>query len=85
MNNELKLGIYKHYKGNFYKVIGVGRHSETLEEYVIYSALYESKVFGEGALWIRPKKMFTEDVFVNEKVTPRFEYIGEAETLKPDA
>ena len=68
----LKLGKYRHYKGNNYEVIGVAKHSETQEELVVYRALN-----GEGGLWARPLKMFTENVEVDGKVVPRFEYIGE--------
>jgi len=74
---EIRVGKYKHYKGKFYKVIGVARHSETLEELVIYRALYEDEKFGKNALWARPKKMFLEYVTINGKRVPRFEYIGE--------
>lgn len=63
----LKLGKYKHYKGKEYDVIGVARHRETLEELVVYRALY-----GNHALWVRPLKMFLEEVEVNGKKTPRF-------------
>jgi len=66
-NNMLKLGKYKHYKGKEYDVIGVARHRETLEELVVYRALY-----GNHALWVRPLKMFLEEVEVNGKKTPRF-------------
>lgn len=66
----LKLGRYKHYKGNKYEVIGVGKHSETLEEVVIYKALYK-----EGQIWVRPLKMFLEDVEVRDQKIPRFKYI----------
>ncbi len=55
---EIKLGKYKHYKGNFYEVLGVARHSETLEEFVVYRACYDSKEFGRNALWVRPKNVF---------------------------
>ena len=65
-------GIYKHYKGRLYKVIGVARHTETLEEFVVYHALYEDKKFGKNAMWVRPKKMFLEHVEVNGKKVPRF-------------
>lgn len=72
--NNLKKGLYKHYKGNMYQVISVARHSETTEIMVIYKALYESE-FGKNTLWVRPLKMFTENVIVEEKSVPRFEYI----------
>ena len=71
-NNMLKLGKYRHYKGNEYEVIGIAKHSETLEELVVYQALY-----GDHDLWVRPLKMFTEEVEVEGKKIPRFEYIGE--------
>ena len=67
----MKLGKYKHYKGNEYEVIGVGKHSETLEEMVVYKALY-----GEGQIWVRSLKMFEEDVEANGEKTPRFKYLG---------
>lgn len=70
----IKLGKYKHYKGNFYKVIGVAKHSETLEELVVYEALYDNP---EGKLWVRPLKMFTEEIEVDGKKMPRFEFIEE--------
>ena len=67
---KVKKGIYKHFKGNNYKVIGVAKHSETKEEFVIYQALYGKKV-----LWIRLVKMFLEKVTVNDKKVPRFKPI----------
>jgi len=67
-----KLGEYEHYKGNHYRVIGIAKHSETLEKMVVYKALY-----GEGELWVRPLKIFTEEVEINGKKVPRFRYIGE--------
>ena len=73
---DLKLGKYQHYKGKFYKVIGVARHSETLEEFVVYRALYDSEKFGKNTLWIRPKKMFLEKVTLHKEKVPRFKFIG---------
>ena len=73
---DLKPGKYQHYKGKLYEVIGVARHSETLEEFVVYRALYDSEKFGKNALWIRPKKMFLEKVIVDGKSTPRFKLVG---------
>lgn len=71
MENQLKLGKYKHYKGREYEVIGVARHSETREELVVYKTLY-----GDYDLWARSLKMFAEEVEVDGKKVPRFEYIG---------
>ncbi|MBS3175862.1 DUF1653 domain-containing protein [Candidatus Woesearchaeota archaeon] len=68
---DIKLGKYKHYKGNFYEVIGVAKHSETKEELVVYRTL-DSKE--KNVLWVRPKKMFLEMVIFDGKTVPRFEY-----------
>lgn len=70
VSNVIKLGRYKHYKGNEYEVIGVAKHSETLEELVIYKTLDGEQI------WARPLKMFTEEVEVEGKKIPRFEYVG---------
>ena len=72
---EIKPGKYQHYKGHFYEVIGVGRHSETLEEVVIYRALYDSE-YGKNSLWVRPKAMFLEEVTYNGEKVPRFRFVG---------
>ncbi len=72
----MKLGKYKHYKGKEYEVVGVARHSETLEELVIYRALYDSSEFGTNALWARPKDMFLEKIVINGKSIPRFKFIS---------
>jgi len=69
----IKPGKYKHYKGKLYEVIGVSRHSETLEKLVVYKALYQQE--GEN-LWVRPLKMFIEEVEVEGKKMPRFEFLG---------
>ena len=68
----VKLGKYRHYKGNEYEVIGIAKHSETLEDLVVYRALY-----AEQGLWVRPLSIFIEEVEVDGKKIPRFEYIGE--------
>jgi len=68
---EIKLGEYEHFKGKHYKVLGVAKHSETLEEYVVYQALY-----GEQDLWIRPVHMFIEMVERDGQTFPRFKFIG---------
>lgn len=54
----------------------VVRHSETLEELVLYRALYESKEFGKDVLWVRPKAMFLENVLIDGVEVPRFKYVG---------
>jgi cyclomaltodextrinase / maltogenic alpha-amylase / neopullulanase len=71
----IKLGKYRHFKGKLYEVIGVAKQSETLEEYVVYKALYDSE-FGKNALWVRPLKMFTEKVKIGDKEVNRFEFVG---------
>jgi len=67
----MKPGIYKHYKGNLYKIIGTAIHSETMEEMVVYQALY-----GEMGLWVRPLTMFNESVEIEGKQVPRFEWLS---------
>ena len=76
MNDDVKVknGIYRHYKGNKYEVIGIAKHSETLEDLVAYRALYDNKV---SQLWVRPLKMFTETIEINGTEIERFKYIGE--------
>ena len=59
--------LYEHYKGHRYKVLGVARHSETLEEMVVYQALY-----GEHGIWVRPLNMFLETIVIDGKEQPRF-------------
>lgn len=73
---KLKLGRYRHYKGKFYEVIGVAHHSETLEELVVYIALWKTR-FGQNSLWVRPRKMFEEIIEVNGNKMPRFEFVEE--------
>lgn len=76
----MQLGIYKHYKGNLYQVIGIARHTETLEEMVIYQSLY-----GDYGLWARPVLMFNGKVEGEKgKYVPRFEFIREACNKAPD-
>ena len=70
---ELAPGRYRHYKGGEYDVIGVARHSETLEAVVVYRPLY-----GEGALWVRPHAMFVETVVVDGSQAPRFARVDHA-------
>ena len=69
---EIKKGRYRHFKGNEYEVLGTATHSETLEDYVVYRALY-----GEHGVWVRPASMWNETVERDGKRFKRFEYIGE--------
>ena len=74
--SKIKKGLWRHFKGNLYEVIGTARHSETVEEMVIYKALYESADFGKNAVWVRPFYMFEEQVTRDGKTFPRFTYLG---------
>jgi hypothetical protein len=67
---EIQPGRYRHYKGNEYMVLGVARHSETLEELVVYRQEY-----GERGLWVRPAAMFAETVEVEGRAVPRFAFL----------
>ena len=71
---ELKTGKYRHFKGNCYELLGVARHSETLEPMVVYRALY-----GEGGLWVRPASMWTEIIHKENYHGPRFQYVDDEE------
>ncbi|MFW0837725.1 MAG: DUF1653 domain-containing protein [Candidatus Komeilibacteria bacterium] len=75
--SNIKIGKYRHYKGKDYEVIGVAHHSETLEELVVYRALYDSEEFGPHALWVRPKAMFMENISIAGVLKPRFKYLNE--------
>ena len=71
MEQELKTGRYRHYKNKEYTVLGVAYHSETEEKMVLYRQEY-----GEHNLWVRPFKMFFENVTVDSQTVPRFAYVG---------
>ncbi len=72
---ELKLGKYKHFKGLLVEVIGIAKHSETLEDLVVYRKLQDFGEFKKGSLWFRPKGMFLEILTRDGKAFPRFEFI----------
>ncbi len=66
-------GLYEHYKGKPYRVLGIVRHSETLEELVHYECLYDNP---DGTFWVRPRAMFEEHVVIDGISRPRFAYQG---------
>ena len=68
----MKLGKYRHFKGNEYELLAVANHSETLEKMVVYKALY-----GEQEIWVRPLSMWDEEITRDGKTFKRFEYIGD--------
>lgn len=73
MNSKINIGIYKHAKtGNEYRVICLAKHSETLEDMVVYESLYENE---KSKFWARPATMFTEMVTINSTETPRFIFL----------
>jgi hypothetical protein len=74
----LKTGIYRHYKGNLYEVLGVAHDCETTNPVVIYQALYGSKEFEAYTLWVRSLGSFLEIVTIEGKVHPRFEFVSES-------
>ena len=69
---EIKLGKYRHFKGNMYEVIAVAKHSETLEDMVVYKALYD-----DGGYWVRPLSMWNETIERDGKTIKRFTYVDE--------
>lgn len=75
LDTEIKPGVYRHYKGNLYCLLFVARHSETLEEMVVYQAMY-----GEMGHWVRPAAMWNEIVLHEGKEQKRFAWVGEAES-----
>lgn len=68
----MKLGKYRHFKGNEYEALYIAKHSETLEEMVVYRALY-----GEFGVWVRPLSMWNETVIHEGREVKRFTYTGE--------
>jgi hypothetical protein len=73
---SLSLGVYEHYKGKRYQVLGVGRHTEVNEYFVVYAPLYEHA--GQPDIWLRPYDMFTGTVELNGATTPRFKLMAES-------
>ena len=73
--DTIPLGRYRHYKGKEYTVLGVARHSETLEPLVVYRPEY-----GERGLWVRPLAMFSETVTIDGQPVPRFQLLVATES-----
>ena len=69
---DVKPGVYRHFKGNLYRVLHIAKHSETLEPMVVYKALY-----GEGEIWVRPASMWDETIARDGVTYKRFTYIGD--------
>ena len=76
--SEPRPGRYRHYKGNDYRVIGLARHSETLEPLVVYQALY-----GERGLWVRPAALFSTTVEIGGRRVPRFAHVADDDPSAP--
>lgn len=70
---KLELGTYQHYKGMKYLVLGIAKHSETKEDLVVYVTLYDNNM---ASLWVRPLKMFLENVTIDGKEVPRFKKLA---------
>lgn len=70
----MKRGIYKHFKGNLYELLCVAKHSETLDDMVVYKALY-----GDGDTWVRPASMWNEQIEHDGKMVKRFQLVEEKE------
>ena len=70
---ELKKGKYRHFKGKEYELLEIATHSETLEQMVVYRALY-----GDRGIWVRPAGMWSETVEKDGYIGPHFQYIGDA-------
>lgn len=75
----MKLGLYRHYKGNLYHVLGMCRHSETLETLVMYQSLY-----GDFGYWVRPKEVFESTVTIDGHEEPRFKFVRSVTEQPPE-
>ena len=67
---EIKPGLYRHFKGNMYRVLYTAKHSETMEDMVVYQALY-----GDMGIWVRPRAMFCEEIVRDGRTVVRFEFV----------
>ena len=75
MDNDIKLGKYKHFKGEVYEVVGGCVHTETMKPLVLYKSLTGTKEYPADIIWARPKAMFLDKVVYNNEEIPRFKYI----------
>lgn len=74
--SKVPLGaIFRHYKGKEYKILQIARHSEDLSLCVVYQGLYTCETFGKEPIWVRPLKMFLEEIEYNGETIPRFKRI----------
>lgn len=81
MMNVIAKGIYRHYKGNLYRVLCVAKHSETLEDMVVYQDVADEK-----KIWARPASMWNEEVDFENRKQPRFQYLAPGmDDLKPSS
>ena len=78
MSDHIKTGLYRHYKGNYYQVIGLSRHSETLEPLVVYQSLY-----GDYGLWVRPVALFQGLIEHDNQTVARFQFVKETISTLP--
>jgi len=76
MNFSIQKGKYRHYKGKEYEVLGFAHRRETLESLVVYKAPYNSDIYGNQALWVRPVNLFLEEIEVHGKKVPRFTQVS---------
>jgi hypothetical protein len=79
---QIRKGVYQHFKGKTYAVIGEAKHSEMLEDFVVYRALYKSSPFGKHPLWVRPKKSFEALIEREEKTVQRFTFLKQRPVRK---
>ena len=74
------MSVFRHYKGNYYKLLHVATHTETMNRMVVYEQLYTSE-YPKGHVWVRPYDMFYEDVIYNNKIVKRFEMVTSKEAV----
>lgn len=80
--NDIKKGqVYRHYKGKNYRVLGIVRHSESLEELVLYDCLYDNEL---AKTWVRPIENFTSEIEIEGKLQKRFQLISPNDHLEPN-